>query len=150
MPIPAILVVFGWLLLLGWRKKQELPGAWFNLRQLLVVGATAAAIAILAASVHGGLLGQPEMQVSGNGSSPWALRWFQDRTQVALPTATIVSAPMLVYRGAMLGWSLWMALAMLGWLRWGWQSFSEGGLWKRRPARVLDAAPVPPPPVAGA
>jgi len=145
-PIPAILVVFGWLLLLGWRKKQDLPGGWFNLRQLLVVGATAVAIAILAASVHAGLLGQPEMQVSGNGSGPWALRWFQDRTELALPTATIVSAPMLVYRAAMLAWSMWMALAMLGWLRWGWQSFAEGGLWRRKPAPVVAAIPVPPAP----
>jgi len=145
-PIPAILVVFGWLLLLGWRKKQVLPGGWFNLRQLLVVGFTAAAIAILAASVQAGLLGQPEMQVSGNGSGPWGLRWFQDRTELALPTATVVSAPMLVYRAAMLAWSMWMALAMLGWLRWGWQSFADGGLWKRKPPPVVEAVPVPPPP----
>jgi hypothetical protein len=147
-PIPAILVVFGWLLLLGWRRKQELSGAWFNLRQVGLVLITAVAIAILAVSVHGGLLGQPEMQVSGNGSSPWQLRWFQDRTQVALPTATIVSVPMLVYRGAMLAWSMWMALAMLGWLRWGWQSFADGGLWKRRPPPVVAAVPVPPAPSA--
>jgi hypothetical protein len=151
-PIPAILVVFGWLLLLGWRRRQELPDGWFNFRQLVVVGATLGALVTLAASVEAGLLGRPEMQVSGNGSSPWELRWFQDRTLTALPGATIVSVPMLVYRAAMLAWSLWMALAMLGWLRWGWQSFSTGGLWKRRkppaPAPPIQATPVPPPPGA--
>ena len=150
-PIPAILMVFGWLLLLGWRKRQDLPDTAFNLRQVLLVGATVVAIVILGVSVESGLLGHPDMQVSGNGSSTWELRWFQDRTTMALPISTIVSVPMLVYRGAMLAWSLWMALAMLGWLRWGWQAFSEGGLWKRRPPKVIQAAPVsPPPPAAGA
>ncbi len=153
-PIPAILAVFGWLLLLGWRKRQELPGAWFNLRQVALVLATLTAVIILAVSVEAGLLGRPDMQVSGNGSTTWELRWFQDRTAAALPTATIISAPMLVYRAAMLAWSLWMALAMLGWLKWGWQSFSTGGLWKRKPPPappVIAAIPVPPapPPPAG-
>jgi hypothetical protein len=30
----------------------------------------------------------------------------------------------------MLLWSLWMALSLLNWLRWGWECFSTEGLWR--------------------
>ncbi len=150
-PVPAIGFVFAWLLFLGWRKKQpELGVAWFNLRQLAVVGATVVALIILGASVYEGLLGAPEMQIRGNGSYGSTLRWFQDRTTTTSPQAWVLSVPMLAYRGAMLAWSLWMAFAVLGWLKWGWQAFSAGGLWKAAPRVVkpppLPKTPPPPPP----
>lgn len=147
-PIPAIAFVFGWLLFLGWREKADNVGvAVFNLRQLALVGVTGVALIILGVSVYEGLLGQPEMQVRGNGSSASLLRWFMDRTTSQLPTATVLSVPMLVYRGAMLAWSLWMALSLLSWLKWGWKAFSTGGLWKSSPRPPPPAVPpVAPPP----
>ena len=42
----------------------------------------------------------------------------------------MISAPRLVYRLAMLAWALWLALALLRWLRWGWESFTTGGGWR--------------------
>ncbi len=137
-PIPAIVFVFGWLLFMGWREKTpELTSGWFNLRQLALVGVTFIALIILGTSVYEGLLGQPEMQVRGNGSSASMLRWFMDRTATQYPTAWVLSVPMLVYRGAMLAWSLWMALSLMSWLRWGWRSFSTGGLWRTPPRPPL-------------
>jgi hypothetical protein len=68
----------------------------------------------------------------------------------------MVSAPILVYRAAMLAWALWIALALLRWLRWGWTSMTHGGLWRKRPAKspliAAPASPAPPqgPPVADA
>jgi hypothetical protein len=148
MPIAAISVVFGWLLFLGWRERATIAGVWgFNLRQLALLFVTVAALIILGVSVYVGLLGQPEMQVRGNGSSALMLRWFQDRTLTDFPQAWVFSVPMLVYRGAMLAWSLWMALALLSWLKWGWKAFSVDGLWKRSPPKSKPAAS--PPPVAG-
>jgi len=44
-----------------------------------------------------------------------------------------------VYRVAMLAWALWLALALLRWLRWGWTCFSEGGLWHPLSRRGLAA-----------
>jgi hypothetical protein len=151
-PIPAIGFVFGWLLLLGWRERQaELTSGWFNLRQLALVGVTGIALIILGASVYAGLLGLPEMQVQGNGSTALHLRWFLDRTGPTFPTAWVFSVPMLVYRGAMLAWSLWMALALLSWLKWGWKAFAHAGLWRHAP-RVeppqQQPAPRPAPPPA--
>lgn len=146
-PVPVGALVVGWLLALGWREKHpELAAGWFDLRQLVLAGWTLVAIGVLFASIYEGLLGTPEMQVVGNGSTASSLRWFADRTSGPFPQGYVVSAPMLVYRGAMLAWSLWLALALLRWLRWGWQAFSAGGLWRS----IGKPAPAPPPaPPAG-
>jgi hypothetical protein len=144
-PIPAAAIVVGWLLAMGWReKKVELSAGLFNLRQLALFGWTLAAAGVLFAAIYGGLLGQPEMQVTGNGSTANHLRWFDDRTTGPMPAGWILSVPMLVYRGAMLAWSLWLALALLSWIKWAWSAFSAGGLWRSSPPRT------PPPPVVPA
>ncbi|MBI5543908.1 MAG: hypothetical protein HY901_08485 [Deltaproteobacteria bacterium] len=144
-PVPAAAVVVGWLLVLGWReRKPDLPVAWFDLRQLLLVAWTLGAMGVLFASIYQGLLGHPDMQVTGNDSTASSLHWFVDRTKDLLPQGLVVSVPMLVYRGAMLAWSLWLALALLKWLRWGWQAFSTGGLWRRGPKKPPAAATPPP------
>ena len=47
----------------------------------------------------------------------------------------MLSVPLLAYRLLMLLWALWLASAVLNWLRWAWACFSEGGLWPApRPA----------------
>ncbi len=142
----AVFVV--WLLALGWRARQPADRGrrLFNLTQALLVLLTLAALGVLAVSLYQGLLGTPEMQVRGNGSSAALLQWFTDRSGPALPTAWMVSAPLLVYRGAMLAWALWSALALLGWLRWGWGAFTEGGGWRRSPPRPMPVMHPPMPP----
>ncbi len=130
LPIPAAALVAGWLLLLGWRgRTPQLDVTPFRLRQLALVPLTLAALAALFAAIQQGLLGQPDMQVTGNGSSQSALRWFADRSTAELPQPWVLSVPLLVYRGLMLAWALWLAWALLGWLRWGWKMFGAGGLW---------------------
>ena len=48
--------------------------------------------------LESGLLGSPDMQIAGNGSDRDALNWFQDRWGPTLPSAWILSVPVLVYR----------------------------------------------------
>ncbi|MBE2294623.1 MAG: hypothetical protein IAF00_06705 [Phycisphaerales bacterium] len=132
--IAAILLVAGWLWLLGWRKalaQREIRAFRFDLLQLALVGLTAVALVALFSAIEQGLLGSPEMQVAGNRSSAWNLNWYQDRLTGPLPVASVVSIPLLWYRGLMLAWALWLAFALLKWLVWGWQCFSAGGLWRR-------------------
>ena len=74
------------------------------------------------------------------------LRWYQDRSPGLLPRPWVFSVPLLLYRLAMLLWSLWLSVAMLAWLRWGWSCFSEGGLWRK----LRKAKPATPPIVSGA
>ncbi len=145
-PIVATAFVFGWMLFLGFRSKSTTVSAgWFNLRQVAIAGVTFIALCILAVSVYEGLLGQPEMQITGNGSSLGSLRWFADRSPSLYPTAFVISVPMLVYRAAMLAWSLWMAIRLLQWLKFGWNAFSAGGLWKQtvRPPPFAAKQPAP-------
>ena len=47
-----------------------------------------------------------------------------------LPTAWFISVPLLFYRVAILLWSLWMAFALLKWLKWGWSCFSKNEIWR--------------------
>jgi hypothetical protein len=145
-PIAAAVVVAGWLLALGWRRERgaTLSARGFDLVQVLLVGWTVAAIAILFYAIQQGLLGQPEMQIAGNGSGAEYLRWYQDRSGNVLPQAWIVSVPLLVYRLLMLAWALWIAAALLRWLRWAWESFGIGGYW--RTLRAPRPAAVPPRP----
>lgn len=132
-PVVAAVAVAGWLLALGWRRERgaALGARPFVLLQLLLIVWTVAALGILLFAIQQGLLGQPEMQIAGNGSSAAALRWYQDRAAALLPQAWVVSTPLLVYRLLMLAWALWLAEALLRWLRWAWDSFAAGGTWRR-------------------
>ncbi len=138
--VVAAALVVGWFHLLGWRERAtDLAPRRFNLRQVAIVLLTATSLVVLLVAVQQGLLGQPNMQVRGNGSTAACLRWFSDRNESILASPLVVSAPMLVYRGLMLLWSLWLAISLLRWLRWGWSAFGTGGFWRRPP---------PPPPPA--
>jgi hypothetical protein len=143
-PLPAAAIVVGWLFALGHRRENpDVPRLLFDLRQLVLVGWTFVALGILVYGVTEGLMGSPDMQIRGNGSSAEMLQWFDDRTSTVLERPYVVSVSMLAYRGAMLAWALWLAVSLLRWLRFGWTSFATGGLWKKRPPRVF----VPPSPV---
>lgn len=138
-PLVASAIFVGWLLMLGWRSRTpELPRLWFNLRQLLLVAWTVAALVVLGAAIQRGLLESPEMQIAGNRSFDHNLKWFSDRvadSSGALPHAWAISVPIEVYRLAMLLWALWIASAMLRWLRWGYSALSQGGLWIKAPPK---------------
>jgi hypothetical protein len=130
-PLQVGLVVVGWLLALGLRARLE-PGTGsrvFNLTQIGLGLLTLVALAMLYSAVETGLLGLPEMQVAGNDSTAYVLNWYQDRAGRMLPQAWIVSVPILFYRFLMLAWALWLALALLRWLKWGWNCFTANGLW---------------------
>jgi hypothetical protein len=147
--VPAAAVVVVWVLGLGWRGAagaRVKPWWAFDLMQIALVVLTGFAGLALFEAVQRGLLGEPEMQIAGNGSMLTALRWTADRVSGALPRPLVISVPLLVYRLAMLAWALWLATALLRWVREGWQSIGTGGLWRPRPPKVVSSpAPVPPP-----
>ncbi len=145
--VPSAALVVVWLLALGWRGAlgaRVRPWWVFDLMQLALVVATGFAFLALFEAVRRGLLGQPDMQIAGNGSTLESLRWTADRVPGALPRPLVFSVPLLVYRLAMLAWALWLASALLGWVRQGWQALGTGGLWRPRPPKVV-TSPVPPP-----
>ncbi|BBA33370.1 uncharacterized protein sS8_1410 [Methylocaldum marinum] len=150
-PASGGVVVAGWLLTLGWRAGAgtRLNDLKFNLLQVGLAILTVAALALLLEAVHQGLLGLPDMQIAGNGSGPYHLNWYQDRSGPTLPRPWAVSAPLWVYRVLMLAWALWLAYALLNWLRWGWTCYASGGLWrprkkKEKPAKAESGEPTQP------
>ncbi len=134
-PWIALLVV-GWLLALGYRNLHPPTGGWFsfNLVQLIFIGWTLAAMSGLYLAVQNGLLGIPEMQIMGNGSTSRMLKWTQDRIGATMPEPMVISLPDWIFHGFMLVWSLWLAVSLLAWLKWGWGCISKGGFWK--PANI--------------
>ena len=145
-PLAAAAAVAGWLLAVGWRRAKAASirrGLVFDLLQVLLWVWGFLAIGILCFAVRAGLLGSPEMQVAGNASTGNLLNWFSDRAGALLPGAWFLSLPMLCYRVAMLAWALWLAIALLRWLRWVWQSLTLSGGWRR-----LTKAKAPAPPAA--
>ncbi len=137
-PTPLAAIVVAWLLLLGLRKqrgKEITQVGTFNTAQVLLVLLSLAALASLFFAIQQGLLGHPDMQIGGNGSTGHTLRWYQDRNDSLLPAAWVISVPLLSYRISMLLWALWLAMALLRWLRWGWDCFSDTTVWKKAPPR---------------
>jgi hypothetical protein len=135
-PLSAAALVVAWLLALGWRGRlsdaeRTRSAAVFDALQVVLVVLTLVALAALVLAIQEGLLGAPEMQVAGNGSTASLLRWYQDRAPGALPRPWVFSVSIWLYRLAMLAWSLWIAQALLGWLRWGFRQWSAGGHWLR-------------------
>ncbi|MFA5138230.1 MAG: hypothetical protein WC728_03275 [Elusimicrobiota bacterium] len=145
LPVHLAALVAGWVLVLGVRRKIVIDEPWrFDFVQLMLAFWSAAALVCLFAAIKKGLLGQPEMQISGNGSTAYLLNWYQDTAADALARPGLLSLPRMAYRLAMLAWALWLASSLLAWLRWGWTCVNEGGLWKQ----LRPKAP-PPPPTAG-
>jgi hypothetical protein len=131
-PLESAGIVIAWLMLLGWRKSQPVSGIrYFNALQVMIGILTIVSLAMLFLAVERGLLGSPDMQIIGNQSSAFNLNWYQDRSLATLPVATLISVPLIVYRILMLAWSLWLAVSLLNWLKWGWECFSSNGLWHK-------------------
>lgn len=137
-----------WLIMLGLRAKHDtaiarLTGMRFNVAQVALATVTVLALTVLVSAVPKGLLGLPDMHVAGNGSTAWALRWFADQTKEILPQAGVWSVSLWFYKVAMLAWALWLANALIGWLRWGFDAWTKGGYWRKREPKQPAPPPVP-------
>jgi hypothetical protein len=145
-PLPAALAVIGWLFFLAWRGRPSflaLPAWGFNLLQLFLIALTAVTLVVFVAVVGAGLLGSPEMFILGNGSHRTLLRWYQARSDLALPTPGCFAVSIWWYRILMLLWALWLAASLIRWLRWAWNQFSSGGYFRKMGKKALTPPPLP-------
>ncbi len=149
LPVAVLLVFVAWLIALAWRRRtfaaRPAPelAVPFDLVQIALVAATLFAMGALYAAIHSNLLLDIDMQVAGNGSCNTELRWYVDRSEGPMAAAGMISLPRWVWRGAMLLWSLWLVSGLLGWLRWAWECWSDGGFWRVPPAPARIAATAP-------
>jgi hypothetical protein len=136
---PVLGVVAAWLLACGARQKWESETVWwrFNLVQVAIGAATVIALLSILASLPSGLLGTPDMHVTGNDSYGNSLLWFADSSAAVLPTAVAWSVPMWIYKLLILAWALWLSFALIRWLPWVWQCFSSRGFWRSQKAAAI-------------
>ena len=69
------------------------------------------------------------MQIAGNGFGVRRAALVPGPRRGVLPRPWLLSLSLWFYRLAMLAWALWVAQALVGWLRWGWRQWSAGGHW---------------------
>jgi hypothetical protein len=147
-PLAAALTVVAWFFLLVWRGRSPSIGrmgiVWFVILQLFLAAVTLAALIILLSAVWEGLLGNPEMFIEGAGSTQYSLQWFQARSDGSLPQFACYSISIWWYRLAMLLWALWLAAALIRWLRDGWHHFSSGGIFRRKEHEKAEKKAEPP------
>ena len=127
----AFAIVAVWLLAHGTRKlwADGRSRLIYNVSQIGFGVLTLSAFAAILAGIPNGLLGDPDMSVTGFGSSGQHLLWFADRTAGALPPVSVWSLPLWTYKALILVWALWLSFALVRWLPWIWQCFSARGLW---------------------
>lgn len=143
-PIWMSFIVVAWLFTLALRERliKQASDILFNVVQIGIGALTFLSLICLFVVIQQGLLGSPDMQVAGNGSTATTFNWYQDRNNAVLPQAWLLSVPKIVYRLLMLAWALWLAFSLLRWMKWGWQQFSMGGLWKEvSPQSMSKATP---------
>ena len=132
----AIVVVWFLALALRGRFAERIAGlhpVLFRGIQIALGLLTVAAAAALVHAIGNGLLGTPAMQIAGNGSSSGWLRWYVDRSDALLPTPWLLWLSIGWYRAVMLAWSMWLALALVDWARWGFARWSAGGMFGPEP-----------------
>ncbi len=127
----AAAIVIAWFVLLQWRMRAS-PMRNRNhwLSQIVLVLLSAAAVICIIAAALNGLLSPVDMQVSGYGSSERVLRWSADQSSGLLPSAAAFGMPMWWYRAMTLIWALWLAWALVGWLRYAKRALSQGEFWR--------------------
>jgi len=143
--LEATLLVAVWLLLLAMRPKwleSISSAASKNLVQILTGFVTVITVLVLVASVPSALLSSPDMQIEGNDSGAHFYRWFTDQAGEMPPAPWVISLPMWVYRAAMLGWSLWLAFALIRWVRAAWEGFKTPEAWYEQKKPVDLTPPV--------
>lgn len=110
---------------ISWKK--------FNIIQVGLFLLVFVTVSTLLSVIEQGLLGSPDMQIQGNGSSAYQLNWFSDRINELIPSAMFISVPLYVFRLLMLVWSIWLAFAVVKWAQWSWSNYAKGGYWKSKP-----------------
>jgi len=126
-----MLPVVVWIFALRFReqKGETLRGWYRNLTQVGLVLLSIIALSTIVGAVSVGLLGNPDMMITGNGSYGNYLNWYSDRIDTMLAQPTVLSVSIWFYRALMLVWAIWIAFSLIGWLKWTWEVFSQGDMW---------------------
>lgn len=118
-----------WVVVFLWRSRAK-PERWsasaFSLIQTGAILLTLLAWGWLLATIPQGLLGRPDMLVE---TPLGGYAWFVDRIDGTFPRPWEFVLPLWLWRFLLLVWCLWLVRSSLAWGKWGWDAFTEGGIW---------------------
>jgi len=136
LPVSLMLVPVLWAWLINYRTSSPSSSRFrFNLMQVLLSALTFLMLMVFYRAISEGLIISPDMSILGYQSSPGLLSWYVDYLDGSLPQPVMYSLPLWAWRILMLVWSTWLVFSLLGWLKWGYQALSTGGLWITKPAK---------------
>lgn len=118
-PILVMCLPLFWLILLNTWPQLRPKLSDFNrvIKLVLIISLSILATFVFYLIVKNGLLFDPPMLISGNGSSSHYFKWFFDYSEAALPQPYIISLPLWYWRGFSLVWSTWLVVSLLSWLK---------------------------------
>lgn len=142
----VLVMVAIWLFAMQWRANWR-PVDWRRWKFLGVQAALAlltviAVSGLLFSGIRNGLLSSPDMGITGEAGTRGAFAWFLDRSGGELPQPTVISVPLWVYKALIFAWAVWVAFALLRWLRLAWRAWSQPGP-EVLPSSARQSAPVP-------
>ncbi|MCB9480787.1 MAG: hypothetical protein H6680_03035 [Desulfobacteraceae bacterium] len=131
-----ILIVFGFFFAIEYRKNLvPEQTSYFNLIQTGIILLLIMSASIIYDSVSSGLLGIPDMQITGNGSYSGTLKWFTDKCDNILPKPFIIMAPINMWKLIIFLWSIWISAFLINKTPYIIDSLKHDGFWKK--TRVL-------------
>ncbi|MBN2715931.1 MAG: hypothetical protein JXX14_08745, partial [Deltaproteobacteria bacterium] len=146
----AVLVAL-WFFAVAWRchaPMKDTHPLLFNLAQMGLLIWTLAVVFVFAQVVTDGLAAAPDMHITGNHSSSTRLSWYSDHCDSQTPAIAIISAASVIWKFAMLPWSIWLAFNMVKWAKWTLAALRSGSVWKsmkrRRPTPDKPPQPASP------
>lgn len=122
-----------WFMLLKYKEKKgvDISKRWiFNIYQIFLVFMTISVVGNVVETIANGLLNYPHLFLEGSQTTPDNIHWYSEQLSQFNPW--MISLPMWTYRTLMFLWSLWFAFNVMNWLKWAWEAFSTGGLWRSK------------------
>jgi hypothetical protein len=113
-------------------RPKTLSRNGFNFSQLLLYGLSIITVLSLLAVIPNSLLSSPDMGITGNHSYGNYLQWFADKSDGLLPEISVMSIPILFYKGLMLAWVIWLSFSGLNWMKWAWIKLGSQGYWQAK------------------
>lgn len=117
-------------------RPKNLNRLAFNFSQFILYGLSIVTVLALIAVIPTSLLSSPNMGITGNYSFGNNLQWFADKSDGQLPDITVLSIPVLFYKGLMLAWVIWLSFTSLSWIKWAWGKLGAQGYWRAKPQVV--------------
>lgn len=125
----ALPVVWAWFLLVDLRKRRAerlLDPVRYNLAQIGLGLLTVVVLGIVLLTAKE-LLTSPVSTIVHGWSDGSALTWYEDRVEASTPAATVITAPLSLWRAVWAAWVVWVAWKSLAWSKWFLGAVSASG-----------------------